>query len=197
MNMQNLCAGLLKARRTLANEIAQEYLKSLDYHLMKIAFEGPDWRIGKYSNWAEVREIEHTAFQLTLQIERLVMATKPKGKKRGSSMDQYSFIRCEMRAEDKKVAKIWIEENADNFGSKLHDAIASGYKFSCSFSSDYDTFTCSLTGKPDECVNEFKTLTARHKDWVVAALTVLYKHEIMFKSGVWESVEDTEDEGWS
>jgi len=52
-----------------------------------------------------------------------------------------------------------------------------------------------MTGKED-CVNEFKTLTARHRDWITAVMTVLYKHNVMFKAGIWET-EEPSDDGWS
>lgn len=125
------------------------------------------------------------------------MATKGKKSNAKQKTQEYSFVRCELRSEDKKSAKIWIEENTSDMGALAHDIIASGYKLSCSFSSEYDTFTASLTGKAEESVNEFKTLTARHKEWIVAVMTVFYKHSVMFKSQVWETDDDEDEDGWS
>lgn len=125
------------------------------------------------------------------------MARKKSNKGSGNAFDKYEFVRCELRAEDKKIAKVWIDENTTELGSLLHDAVASDYKFSLSFSSEHDTFTACLTGKEDHPYNSFKTLTARHKDWTVAAMTLLYKAKVMFKDGLWVTADIDEDDGWA
>lgn len=125
------------------------------------------------------------------------MPRKGASKNVKSAAKNYEFVRCELSAEDKKTAKLWIEDNTVDMGAIVHDTVASGYKLSCSFSSDFDTFTASLTGKPDESVNEYKTLTARHKEWITAVMTVMYKHTVMFKSQVWETDVDADDDGWA
>lgn len=125
------------------------------------------------------------------------MATKGKKGNKNGSFSDYEFVRCELTAEDRKAAKIWIDENTAHSGEIIHDIVASDYKFSLSFSSDHDTFTACLTGKPDNPFNAQKTLTARHKDWVVAMMTVAYKHCVMFQSTIWKSAETTEDDGWA
>lgn len=119
------------------------------------------------------------------------------GKKSSNGFDKYEFVRCELRSEDKKSAKVWVEANTTEFGAMLGDACASGYKYSLTFSPDHDTFTACFTGKEDHPYNGFKTLTARHKDWLVAAMTLLYKAQVMFKNGVWETDADDEDDGWA
>lgn len=123
------------------------------------------------------------------------MARGKKNANRSGSLENYSFVRCELRAEDKERAKAWIDKNKSTFAANVHDLVASDYKVSLSFSSDHDTFTASATGK-EGAVNEFKTLTARHKDWSVALQTLLFKHLVMFDGGVWES-ETAEDDGWA
>jgi len=125
------------------------------------------------------------------------MAAGKKGKKGNASFQGYTFVKCELSAEDRKTAKVWIESNTEQFGPMLHDVIASEYKFTCSFSSEHDTFTACLVGKEDNVFNSQKTLTARHKDWVIAAMTVLYKHTVIFKGTIWESADAEEDDGWA
>lgn len=123
------------------------------------------------------------------------MAAKKQNSKKPVGLESYSFVRCEMNAEDKRHAKEWIEKNNPNVGALVHDLVASEYKLSVTFSSDHDTFTASATGK-EGALNEYKTLTARHKDWSLAVMTLLYKHLQMFGGTVWESVSD-EDDGWA
>lgn len=125
------------------------------------------------------------------------MAAKGKKNAGSNNFGGYTFVKCELTSDDRKAAKIWIEANQNEMGGLLHDAMASGLKFSCSFSSEYDTFTACLVGKEDHVFNAQKTLTARHKDWVIAALTVLYKHMVMFKGTIWESAAPVEDDGWA
>lgn len=190
-------AGIVKAARQTANECAAYHLALLSKHLALIPTEKQTDPWGRAHSWYVLREYHHRIDYLIQDIEDIAMATKGRGKNANKKTQDYTFVRCELSADDKKACKVWIDENTSDFGALLHDVMASGHKFSCSFSSDFDTFTASLTGKADESVNEFKTLTARHKDWLFAALTVLYKHSVMFRSGVWETDQDTDDDGWA
>ena len=135
--------------------------------------------------------------QLISSLELIAMATKRGTNRAKFDASSYVFVKCELRSEDKADAKEWLAKNTKDLGTKLHDVMASDYKFTCSFSQEHDTFTACLVGKEDNPINGKKTLTARHKDWVAAAMTVLFKHEVMFGSGVWESGVDQEDDGWA
>lgn len=183
--------------RLECNELVDFAKRYISFDGMLVPGEQREWRIGKSHSWHYVKIVEYRTSQLIICLENIVMAQK--GKKRGGSTDfaSYVFVRCELSPEDKKSAKIWIEENTTEFGSLLHDAVASDYKFSLSFSSEHDTFTACLVGKEDNAVNGKKTLTARHRDWTIAGLTVLYKHMVMFQSGPWEDMTDDEDGGWA
>lgn len=125
------------------------------------------------------------------------MAGKRTGKASKADFGSYVFVKCELRAEDKAEAKAWLEKNYKQFATQVHDVCTDGYKFSVSFSPDHETYTATLTGKEDNPINGKKMLTARHKDWVVASQTVLYKHLVMFGGEVWEDAAQDEDGGWS
>jgi hypothetical protein len=154
------------------------------------------WKIGSTFSWHYVKNAEYRIAQLIKSIEDITMARSKNGTKKAFDPSGYTFVKCELTADDKKAAKVWIEENTGDMGPMLHDIMASDYKFTCSFSPDFDTFTACLVGKETQALNPQKTLTARHKDWVAAAMTVLYKHAVMFKSGVWIAAEVNEDDGW-
>lgn len=156
-----------------------------------------EWRIGQSFSWHYVKNVEYRVEQLINALEDIAMANRKTKSRAKFDASSYVFVKCELNSEDKKAAKIWIEENAADIGPKIHNVVASDYKFTVSFSSDHDTFTACLVGKEDNAINGKKTLTARHKDWVTAALTVLYKHEVMFREGVWESGDDDDDDGWA
>lgn len=156
-----------------------------------------EWRIGHTFSWHYVKIVEYRAAQLIQTLETFHMAAKGKKNAGNERFEGYRFVKCEMLETDKKTAKIWIEENATQFGPLLHDVMASDYKLSVSFSSEHDTFTACLVGKTDNVFNSQKTLTARHKDWVFAAMTVLYKHLVIFKGTIWEDTMSSEDDGWA
>jgi len=155
-----------------------------------------DWKIGLTFSWHYVKIVEYRVAQMAAEMEFLMARTK-KSKPSESDFGKYEFVSCDLSAEDKKTAKAWIEANTTELGALLHDAVASDYKFSLSFSSEHDTFTACLTGKPDQAHNAYKILTSRHRDWIIAALSCLYKHQVIFKSGVWEGDEKGGDDGWS
>lgn len=155
------------------------------------------WRIGQTFSWHYVKNVEYRTEQFIRSLELMTMAAKGKKNVRSNDFSGYTFVKCELTGDDKKAAKIWIEANANEMGSLLHDAMASDLKFSCSFSAEHDTFTACLVGKEDNVFNAKKTLTARHKDWVTASLTVLYKHLVMFGGTVWEASMPEEDDGWA
>lgn len=172
-------------------------LEMIDHDLKSVPASQLDWKMGRSFSWHAVHITLYRTEQLIRSIEDIAMAGK-KGNSRGKfDASSYVFVKCELNAEDKKTAKVWIEENTAELGSKVHDVVASDYKFTLSFSTEHDTFTACLVGKEDNPINGKKTLTARHKDWIVAGMTVLYKHEVIFKSGVWESDAAEDDDGWA
>jgi hypothetical protein len=183
--------------------LIREFDDCVDFAIRHISLDGlaipasqREWKIGQTFSWHYVKIVEYRIAQMSAEMDTLMARSKGKSKPE-SDFGKYEFVRCELSAEDKKSAKIWIDENTTQLGAMLHDAVASDYKFSLSFSSEHDTFTACLTGKPDCAANPFKILTSRHKDWISAALSVLYKHAVIFKSGVWEDDTPDSDDGWA
>lgn len=187
-------SGLRKALVEECNDVFRFYASKITKEPLTYPAEKQEWKRGSFS-WLYVRGVEFYTGDLFDVLEKIAMAAGKKKAKSSAGFDNYSFVRCELNSDDKKAAKIWIEENSSEMGAITHDAIADGYKLSVSFSSDHDTFTASLTGK-EGALNEYKTMTARHKDWIVAVMTVMYKNAVMFKSGVWET-DTEEDDGWA
>lgn len=197
MNDVNLQSGLHRALREECRDAVAFCIRMISFDGLTVPLLQRGWRIGQTFSWHYVKNVEYRTHQLIEYIEDMTMAKPKKGNSRAMDFASYQFVKCELNAEDKKAAKIWIEENTAELGPMLHDAIASDYKFTCSFSSEHDTFTACLVGKEDNPINSKKTLTARHKDWITAALTVLYKHLVVFKGEVWENSIDDEDDGWA
>lgn len=191
--------GLLgnSALREECNEVFNDCIRWISEDGRGVPAHQRDWKIGSTFSWHYVKNVEYRTAQFIQSIEVMTMAAK--GKKNAGSNDfgGYSFVKCELGSADKEKAKAWIEAHSDEMGGMLSDAVASDLKFSLSFSSEHDTFTACLVGKEDNVFNAKKTLTARHKDWVIATFTVLYKHLVMFNGTVWQSAPAAEDDGWA
>lgn len=123
------------------------------------------------------------------------MSRKNSTNKQSRKQITYSFVRCELRKEDRDKAKAFITKNNDVMASKVHSLCGEGVKLSISLSKENDTFTASATGQ-EGSVNEGLILTARHKDWWTAVGTLIFKHEILFDRGPWEG-DDEDEDGWS
>lgn len=186
--------GILKEE---CDEVFRDCIRWISEDGKIVPFHQRDWKIGQSFSWHYVRIVEYRAAQFIQSIEVMTMASKGKKNVGSNNFGGYTFVKCELGSDDRKAAKIWIEANSDALGSLLHDAVASDLKFSLSFSSEHDTFTACLVGKEDHVLNAKKTLTARHKDWVTASLTVLYKHLVMFQGTLWESASAEDDDGWA
>lgn len=187
----------LNIRRQMAQEAYELCLSLICEDGRAVPAHQRDWKIGQTFSWHYVKNVEYRVGQFSQTLEHFIMAKKQAKRTGNNDFQAYQFVRCELNSEDKKAAKIWIEENTKELGSLLHDVVASDYKYSLSFSSEHDTFTACLVGKEDNAINPRKTLTARHKDWIVATLTVLYKHSVIFRGEVWEQSDDGDDDGWA
>jgi len=181
----------------ICNETVAEFVAALDRNVSGLTVS-PQWlRYPDSLPWEIRREIEMSVTYLLYELEFLAMASTGRKSKRGKGQIEYSFVRCELTAEDKKDAKIWIDKHTHDLGAIAHDVMAEDYKLTCSFSSEHDTFTACLVGKEGNALNEGKTLTARHKDWITAILTVLYKHLVMFQAKTWETDDADDSDGWA
>lgn len=193
---QFLRSGLNKAKMEELNELVQDVKRHVNRDLQDAPPERLQWRTRDGGSWCEAHFTDYWVQQFRYQLEWMSeMARKPTTKKAKPNLE-YKFVRCELTSDLKANAKIWFEKNEKTLASFLHDVMAEEYKFTCSFSNEHDTFTACLVGKPDS-LNEGLTLTARHKDWWVAASTVLFKHMVIFDGKSWESEDDIEADGWA
>lgn len=191
---RTISSGLEKAFVEECWDIFEFYSRKIHNETLCASPEQSEWRKGSFS-WIHVTAVEFWFARFTQELSRMVAQRGKKQTSSRGSLEAYSFVRCELSAEDKKLAKAWIEKHAKEMPAKVHDLLASDYKVSLSYDKGHDTFIASATGKED-AINQFKTLTSRHKDWSMALFSLLYKHEVIFKGEVWETDADEED-GWS
>jgi len=118
-----------------------------------------------------------------------------KGAAAKKNFTAFEFIRCELNADDKKRVPEFVKSQKNTYDDLVTEALQSGHKISLSFNETNDSFIASMSGKPDECVNANKCLTAHGKSPAMALWVVLYKHTQLFQSGVWYMDEEGEDFG--
>lgn len=189
-----LQAGLNKALIEYTHEIAEHYRYRIEQELECIPEHEQEWHTGSFL-YREVRIVLCWGNVYLQEIEKMATRKGRSNNSRNNSRPSFTFVRCELRKEDKDECKAWIEKNSKTLSSKVHSLMGEGHKISLSLSTEKDTFTASATGQEDSS-NEGLILTARHKDWYMALSTLVFKHENMFENGIW-ATGDEGDDGWS
>lgn len=118
-----------------------------------------------------------------------------KKSKGNSNFTPIEFIRFELNAEDKKHLVAWVSKERENYDTLLTDVVQTGHKLSMSYNDQNDSFICAVTGKPEDCDNASKCYTSHGKSWEMAQWVALYKFHVIWKRGVWESLDEESDFG--
>ena len=116
-------------------------------------------------------------------------------KQAASSWQQTTFVRCELTAEDKIAYKNWVSVKGYSPDDYVTQALQDNYKISFSYSEQNDSFICSITRKAEDCLNASRCMTSHAKDFITALNVTLFKHTVLFKSGVWEELDTGSDFG--
>lgn len=119
-----------------------------------------------------------------------------RGKKPSTAFqNSITFVRCELDADERKKLVTWSAKPPLDLDSMLIQVLQEGHKVSYSFNPTNDSFICSVTGKPEDCINANSCYTSHAKDPVKALWVALFKYFVVWDGKVWESVEDAEDFG--
>lgn len=97
-----------------------------------------------------------------------------------------TFIRCELTAEERKEFIAFADNARDDVDTLVVEILQSNHKIGFSFSDHNDSFICSVTGRPEECINANKCYTSHAKDYQTALMVALFKFHIVWQRGVWE-----------
>jgi hypothetical protein len=120
----------------------------------------------------------------------------PRGKKPlQSGFTPTTFVRCELSAEDKKHLVTWTAKPPVPLDDLLIEVLQSGHKVSYSFNGTNDSYICSVTGKPEDCINASMCYTSHAKDPLKALWVAMYKFHVIWQKGAWENAADEEDFG--
>lgn len=189
-----ISSGLRKALVEECADLFQICVLKIENETLSAPEHIREWRKGSYA-WSHVRGVEYWTNDFFERVDQMAQSKGNKSRGGTRTLADYTFVRCELTADDKRKAVAWIGKNTAEMPAKVHDLLASDYKISVSHDSVHDTFIASATGK-EGAVNQFKTLTSRHRDWSIALFSLLYKHEVIFAAGVWET-DEGENDGWS
>lgn len=106
-----------------------------------------------------------------------------------------TFVRCELSSDEKKDVPRFMGAMSDELDTLVIEVLQSGHKIGFSFSEHNDSFVCSVTGKPDDCINASMCFTSHAKDYTTALWVALYKFHMIWQKGVWEEGEPESDFG--
>src|ERR1043165_8331859 len=81
--------------------------------------------------------------------------TMARGKKNNdnSPFTSITFVQCNLNAAEKKEFAKWQQTEGQNLDNLVTEVLQSGHKISWSFNDNSDSFICSVTGKPEGCIN--------------------------------------------
>lgn len=120
---------------------------------------------------------------------------KPRGKNGNNSFTPTSFVHCVLSVEEKKEFTTWGKKEADNLDTLVIEVLQANHKISFSFNDNSDSFICSITGKPEECINASRCFTSHAKDYTTSLWVALFKFHAIWRKGVWEDMSEDADFG--
>lgn len=118
----------------------------------------------------------------TDRMERIYMPRKV-GKTRESKFSDFYFIDCRLDSRDKDKFNAWYKTATEDFSTYWGTVLQGGYKQSCTWDNQNDTFTASITCVDDEHPNYGAVLTSRADNPVEALALTLYKYIVVFDGG--------------
>jgi len=111
-------------------------------------------------------------------------------------MAKWKFYNKKLSAKEKQQFTAWTKENEADMPIYIQEVLHAGYKISVSQDTFNETMTASLTPSKDVKTNKDGSLVAKHSDYYIAILIVVFKHVVLAEGGSWESMEmDEEDWG--
>lgn len=105
-----------------------------------------------------------------------------------NNTDFKGFINVTLTSAEKELFAAWEVHDNDLF-ELVASRIQSGYKLSCGYNAQNDTFTASLTCARDKDPNKGYILPAFAKDWYHAVRVMAFK-DLVLLDGNWQSAKD-------
>lgn len=113
-------------------------------------------------------------------LESVYMAKKPQKR-----FTEIEFVNYRLEGKEKAAFKVWYQKNSEQLVTLIINTIASGYKNSCSFSRETETWTSALTCQEEGNPNHNQCLTSRAGDYWEAQALNIYKHLELSEGGIW------------
>lgn len=116
------------------------------------------------------------------RMERIYMPRKAQGS-RSAQFSDYYFIECRLDVRDKDKFAAWYKAANEDFSMYWATVLQGGYKQSCTWDMQNDTFIASITCTDQEHPNFGAVLTSRADNPVEALALTLYKYIVIFDGG--------------
>lgn len=116
-----------------------------------------------------------------------------KQKKVVENYEGYKMIDVRLSSDDLEKAKIWIQQNSDDYELAFTEPAIDGYKVSITWSEKQKLYYVSYTGKPEHPLNAKHTITSKAEDVFTAAMLNYYKTAILFDWETWVAVDRDDD----
>lgn len=117
-----------------------------------------------------------------------------KNVKKGSQFST-KFIRYTLTAEDRKALPEYKKKNVSNFDAFMSEILGANHKVSFSFNETNDQYICSVTGKPEDCVNADLCYTSFAGNPLDAFFVACYKYFVVWEGTAWQDVDESSDFG--
>lgn len=114
------------------------------------------------------------------------MASKRKSKS-NAAFSGWTLINRSLAHDELEAFDSWYSESYDDLEELIAVYGNEGYKFGISRAVDADMVIVSMTGKDEDCVNYKRTITAWSHTLVEGLLMCVFKHQVVFESGLWEN----------
>lgn len=97
-----------------------------------------------------------------------------------------AFVNIRLESEHKAEIKRMSEELAPDYvWRRLSDLMDEGYAFSLTPDVDNNAVIATLTGKYDGCPNAGYSMSQRHLSANIAALALVFAHDVIAEGGNW------------
>ena len=149
-----------------------------------------------YYSWLSVGLFTPESFTRYVCVELGVWQVMARGKKGspgvGGAFGLPRFVDIRLSADDRKAFADLVY-TADEVLDALERIIAEGHRVGLAYSGERGSYTASLTGREDGCVNKGLCVTSFANTPLRALALAVYKHTVL-SGGVWADAGVSQDE---
>lgn len=149
-------------------------------------------------SWGRVTTITTVSLQaLRKFIYNLEADLMPRGKsstRKNNNFVETEFVTVRLDKEQAQAFADWVAQDDESRALDLAEFITAGHKTSITWDDYNSCFIVSSTCKDEASDNHNKCITSRSNDWYEAMMLNVYKANVLFGKGAWES--DAQTNAW-